>query len=65
MNDELVKEGAIDVSNYAWVALGTNLVMFILSLIPDVVVREFVIVFAIVLDDFKRGLLLLATFIWL
>ena len=65
MNDKLVEEGAIDVSNNAWVALGTNLVMFILSLIPDVVVREFVIVFAIVLDDFKRGLLLLATFIWL
>ena len=62
MHDELVKESRIDMPNLARVSLRAKFVVFILTLIPDVVVRELVHEGAIVDDALVR---VLFTTFWL
>ena len=63
MHDELVEEFTIEELDMPWAAFWAKLVMNLVIILPNVVIREFIIKGPIVLETLELWLLSFATFV--
>ena len=63
MHDELVEEFAIEEFDMPWAAFRAKLVMNLVIILPNVLIREFIIIFSIILETLELWLLSFATFV--
>ena len=63
MHDELVEEFAIEELDMPWAAFRAKLVMNLVIILPNVLIREFIIIFSIILETLELWFLSFATFV--